>query len=315
MLADCAAHSAKSDKCQRHAPTIHQPTEELSSISSPYPFMKWSMDVVGPMESSGGAKRLKYLLVLTDYFTKWIEAKAYQQVKEHLVEDFLWENIVYRHGIPYEIVTDNGTNLTSAKIQAFCDKWKIRLTTSTPRYPQRNGQVEAANKTILSNIKKRLDSKKSLWSNILPGVLWAHRTTPRKTTNETPFSLSYGLEAVIPAKTSVPSMRRTTCPNNPDLNDQMLQDNMDLIEERRDQAMIRVQNYQQAAAHFYNSKIKIRRFNVWELVLRKVFSNTEEPNAEKLGTNWEGPYRITEVVRDGVYKLEKVINGIPELRS
>lgn len=86
------------------------------------------------MESSGGAKRLKYLLVLTDYFTKWIEAKAYQQVKEQQVEDFLWENIVCRHGIPYEIVTDNGTILTSAKIKAFCDKWKIRLTTSTPRY-------------------------------------------------------------------------------------------------------------------------------------------------------------------------------------
>lgn len=78
MLTDSAAHSAKCDKCQRHAPTIHQPTEELSSISSPYPFIKWSMDVVGPLESYGGAKRLKYLLVLTDYFTKWIEAKAYQ---------------------------------------------------------------------------------------------------------------------------------------------------------------------------------------------------------------------------------------------
>ncbi|KAG7533327.1 Integrase catalytic core [Arabidopsis thaliana x Arabidopsis arenosa] len=221
----------------------------------------------------------------------------------------------YRHGIPYEIVTDNGTNFTSVKVQAFCDKWKIHLTTLTPRYPQGNGQAEPANKTILSNIKKRLDSRKSLWSDKLPGVLWAHRTTPRKSTKETPFSLAYGLEAVIPAETSVTSVQRMTCPNNPDLNDQMLQDNMDLIEERRDQAMIRVQNYKQAAARFYNSKIKIRRFSVGELVLRKVFSNTKEPNAGKLGTNWEGPYRITEIVRDGVYKLEKVINGVPELRS
>ncbi|KAG7548011.1 Ribonuclease H domain [Arabidopsis suecica] len=259
---DCAAHSAKYDKCQRHAPTIHQPTEELSSISSLYSFMKRSMDVVGPMESSGGAKRLKYLLVLTDYFSKWIKTKAYQQVKEQQVKDFLWENIVCRHGIPYEIVTDNGTNLTSAKIQAFCDK-----------------------------------------------VLWANRTTPRKSNNKTPFSLTYGLEAVILAETSVPSMRRTTCPSNSDLNDQMLQDNIYLIEERRDEAMIRIQNNQQAAAHFYNSKIKIRRFSLGELVLRKVFSNTKKPNAGKQGTNWEGPYRIIEVVRDGVYKLEKLING------
>ena len=94
----------------------------------------------------------------------------------------------------------------------------------------------------------------------------------------------------------------------------MLQDNMDFIDERRDQAMIRVQNYQQAAARYYNSNIKIRRFEVGELVLRKVISNTRELNAGKRGTNSKGPYRITEVVRDGVYKLEKVINGVPELR-
>ena len=77
MLANCIAHSLRCDKCQRHAPTLHQLPKEMSSISSPYPFMKWSMDVVGPMEASGGKKKLKNLLVLlTDYSTKWIEAKA-----------------------------------------------------------------------------------------------------------------------------------------------------------------------------------------------------------------------------------------------
>ena len=89
----------------------------------------------------------------------------------------------------------------------------------------------------------------------------------------------------------------------------------DFIDERRDQAMIRVQSYQQDAARYYNSNIKIQRFVAGELLLRKVFSNTRELNAGKLGTNWEGPYRITEVVRDGVHKFKKVINRVPELRS
>ncbi|KAG7529790.1 Reverse transcriptase domain [Arabidopsis suecica] len=222
MLADCIAHSLRS-----------------------HGSLRWEEET-------------KNLLVLTDYSTKLIEAKAFQQVTEKQVEDFLWENIVCRHGIPYEIVTDNGTNLTSGKIKEFCDKWKIRLTTSTPSYPQ---------------------------------------------------------EAVILVETIVPSVRRTASPANSDLNTQMLQDNMDFIDERRDQAMIRLQNYQQAAARYYNSNINIRRFEVGELVLRKVFSNTRELNAGKLGTNWDGPYRITEVVRDGVYKLVKVINGVPELRA
>jgi len=157
MLADCIAHSLRCDKCQRHAPALHQPPEEMSSISSPYPFMKWSMDVVGPMEASGGKKRLKNLLVLTDYSTKWIEAKSFQQVTEKQVEDFVWENIICRHGIPYEIVTDNGTNLTSGKIKAFCDKWKIRLTTSTPRYPQ--GRQKPPTKLYLTTSRKDLIPK------------------------------------------------------------------------------------------------------------------------------------------------------------
>ena len=143
-----------------------------------------------------------------------------------------------------------------------------------------------------------------MWSDVLHGVLWAYRTTPRKSTQETPFSLAYGLEEVILVETIVPSVRRTASPANSDLYTQMLQYNMDFIDERRDHAVIRVQNYQQAAARYYNSNIKIRRFEVGELVLRKVFTNTKELNARKQGTNWEGPYRITEVVRDSVYKLE-----------
>jgi len=69
--------------------------------------------------ASGGKKRLKKLLVLTDYSTKWIEAKAFQQVTEKQVEDFLWENIVCRHGIPYEIVTDNGLTSPREKSKHF----------------------------------------------------------------------------------------------------------------------------------------------------------------------------------------------------
>ena len=110
---------------------------------------------------------------------------------------------------------------------------------------------------------------------MLHRVLWAYRTTPCKSTQETPFSLAYGLEAVIPVETIVPSVRRTASPANLDLNKQMLQDNLDFIDERRDQAMIRVQNYQQAAARYYNSNIKIRD-SKWESSFYEKCSATRE---------------------------------------
>lgn len=87
IAGDSEQFSLKCDKCQQHASMIHQPTQKLSSVSSPYPFMKWSLDIVGPMVSSSSA-RLRFLLVLTDYFTKWVEAEAYHKITEHNGKEF-----------------------------------------------------------------------------------------------------------------------------------------------------------------------------------------------------------------------------------
>ena len=142
MINDCENFTWKYKKCQRHAPTIHQPAEVLSSISAPYPFMRWSMDTVGPMHKS---KQKRFLLVLTDFFSKWVEADSYVSIKDTYVESFVWINIVCRLEDPNEIVTDNGSQFILTRFEAFCEKWKIRLTKSTPRYPQCNGLAESIN--------------------------------------------------------------------------------------------------------------------------------------------------------------------------
>ncbi|KAL5575765.1 hypothetical protein UlMin_017464 [Ulmus minor] len=99
-----------------------------------------------------------------------------------------------------EIVTDNGSQFISFDFQDFCKEWGIQLSFSTPRYPQANGQAESTNKTVINIIKRRLEKAKGLWADELPGVLWAYRTTAKTSTGETPFSLAYGSEAVIPVE-------------------------------------------------------------------------------------------------------------------
>ncbi|KAG7533312.1 Zinc finger CCHC-type [Arabidopsis thaliana x Arabidopsis arenosa] len=184
---------------------------------------------------------------------------------------------------------------------------------STPRYPQENGQAEASNKTILSNLKKCLSARKGGWYDELQPVFWAYRTTPRRATGETPFSLVYGMEAVVPAELNVPGLRRSEAPLNEELNSKLLEDALDTIDKRRDQSLIRLQNYQQLTARYYNSKLKNKPLNVGDFVLRRVFDNTKEEGAGKLGINWEGPYQITEKVRNGVYRL-KDLDGNPVQR-
>ncbi|CAL9222325.1 unnamed protein product, partial [Arabidopsis halleri] len=126
-----------------------------------------------------------------------------------------------------------GSQFISLQFEDFCASWRIRLNKSTPRYPQGNGQAEATNKTILAGLKKRLEAKKGVWADELDGVLWSYRTTPRSATEQTPFSLAYGMEAMAPAEVGCTSLRRSMMIQNNDLNDEMMKHSLDDLEENR----------------------------------------------------------------------------------
>ncbi|XP_074323885.1 uncharacterized protein LOC141660800 [Apium graveolens] len=97
----------KCDACHRHAPVIHQPSEQLHATVPSWPFMKWGMDIVGKMPPTPGQKI--FMLAMTDYFSKWIEAEAFKQVKSKEVISFIKRNVLCKFGIPSEIVCDNGS--------------------------------------------------------------------------------------------------------------------------------------------------------------------------------------------------------------
>ena len=88
----------------------------------------------------------------------------------------------------------------------------------------------------MNGLKKRLDDAKGKWVEKLPHVLWTYRTIPRKSIRETPFSMTYGAEAVIPLENGFPTMRTSTFTS--DGNDELLNRSLDLVEERRENAMV-----------------------------------------------------------------------------
>lgn len=114
---------------------------------------------------------------------------------------------------------------------------------STPAYPQGNGQAKAINKVIIDGLKKRLKEAKGKWVNKLSHVLWMYHTTPRKSTRETPFSMMYGSEAIIPLETGFPTMRSNQF--NSSSIEQILPTNLDLAEERKEVVTVRLAQYQQ----------------------------------------------------------------------
>ena len=95
----------KCDQCQRFAPSIHQPRGILNLLSSPWSFAQWGLDIVGPFPKAVGNK--KYLLVGTDYFTKWVEAEPLANIRDVDVKRFIWKNIITRFGVPHVLISDN----------------------------------------------------------------------------------------------------------------------------------------------------------------------------------------------------------------
>ncbi|XP_028072301.1 uncharacterized protein LOC114274538 [Camellia sinensis] len=269
-------------------PKIHQPARDLLPLTSPWPFALWGLDIVGPLPAAPGNR--KFFIATTDYFTKWVEAEPLATIKEQDVKKFVWQNVITRFGIPRALVSDNGTQFDGKLFRGFCEELKIEFYNSTPAYPQSNGQAEASNKTILDGLKKRLEKAKGKWAEELPNVLWAYRTTPRRSTGETPFALAYGMEAVIPLEIGMPTIRSESF--QPDLNNEVVALELDLAEERRERALIHIAAYQQELSKKYNKAVHPRLFKVRDWVLRKVLGNTVVPGEGKLGANWEGPYKL-----------------------
>ena len=114
--------------------------------------------------------------------------------------------------------------------------------------------------------------------------------------------MTYGVEAVISLETSFPTTR--TGLFNPKDNDEQLTRNLNLIEEKRENAMIQLAYYQQKLKQGYDANIKLRPLTPSDLVLRKVVGAAKNPAWGKLGPNWEGPYRITSQAGIGAYFLE-----------
>ena len=136
----------------------------------------------------------------------------------------------------------------------------------------------------MKGLKKRLDDAKGKWVEELPHVLWTYRTTPRRSIGETPFSMIYGADAVIPLETGFLTLKTSSF--NPSSNNEFLERSLNLIEERRESAMVQLAYYQHKLKQGYDDKVKLRPLVPGDLVLRKVFGIAKNPTQGKLGPNW-----------------------------
>ena len=164
---------------------------------------------------------------------------------------------MHRFGISQSITTDQGTMFTRYEMTYFSKDYGIQLIRSTLFYAQANGQVEASNKVLISILEKMLEDNSRDWYIILSETLWAYKTSKRGSTWASPYSLTYGQDAVRPMKVVVPFLRvsRHNDLNPQEYNEAMMME-LEALDGKRLQALDHIMIQKNKVARAYNKRVK-----------------------------------------------------------
>ena len=139
---------------QMSASKIRAPATSLQTIEPTWLLVKWGNDIIGKLPPSQGI--FEYVVVVVEYFIKWIEAKPVTNMSSFTMKKFLWQNIICHFGVPRHITVDNETQFDSRDFRNYCQNMGIQLCFALVRHPQSNGAVERANRIICTGISKCL---------------------------------------------------------------------------------------------------------------------------------------------------------------
>lgn len=203
LFSDAFVFVKSCDRCQRFEGKQQLKSLPLKPIITKGPFQQWGLDFIGEINPHSSGQH-RWILVATNYFTKWIEAIPTRKSDYNVVMKFLLENIFSRFGCPHKLITDNATAFRAKELVEMCDSMGIKLVHSTSYYPQGNGLAESSNKSLIMIIKKLLEDNKKNWDAKLKYALWADRVTIKKSTGSSPFKLVYGTNAIFPIQLTLP---------------------------------------------------------------------------------------------------------------
>uniref|UniRef100_A0A3P9PE55 Gypsy retrotransposon integrase-like protein 1 n=1 Tax=Poecilia reticulata TaxID=8081 RepID=A0A3P9PE55_POERE len=182
--------------CEARRPPTPCQQAPLKHVVVSKPFEKIAMDFTElPLTTYGN----RYMLVVMDYFTKYINLYVLPDQRAVTVAKCLFEDYICRHGVPHSLHTDQGRQFDSDLIKCLCLSMGVHKTRTSPYHSMSNGMVERANRSIKDQLAKYLYSKGGEWDVHMKQVEFAYNTCVHSTTNFTPIFLVHGREARLPA--------------------------------------------------------------------------------------------------------------------
>ena len=293
MGTDIKNYVQSCNTCQQRKKPLR--TEPLHPIKVGRPYDRIGMDIVGPLPRTKRGNL--YIVVATEYLTKWPEARAIPDAKAASVVSFFYEDIICRHGCPRELLTDQGTHFVNEMLDAMCKRLGVNHRLSTAYHPQTNGLVERFNRTLCEILAKYTNEYKEEWDVLLPSALFAYRTMRQNTTRYEPFYLTYGREAILPIELVIPSQPEAPIQDFEEMYFDRLYQIIGPMEESRRMAQENIRKAQKRQAQQHDRRITSHRYQIGDKVWLKNF------RAKKLDPKWTGPYFIHDIRTNGTVKL------------
>ncbi|XP_024515315.1 uncharacterized protein LOC112340704 [Selaginella moellendorffii] len=247
------------------------------------PFEKWGIDFCGPFPP---ARRTgyKYVLVCTDYVTKWSEVKVLWEDTGKKVAEFFYEQIITRFGVPLELVSDRGTHFLNEAVAALTETYGVYHSKSTPYYPHCNGQVECTNGTLCQIVTKTCSASRMDWDKRLLDAVWAYQV------------------ALLPVELEVPALRMGV-EHAMDWDGAIQQrlNELERLDEMRLLAFQAREALQKRRKKWHDDHIRERKFAIGDLVLLYDSKFWKWPG--KLKIRWLGPYVVVNVNDNGSVQM------------
>lgn len=290
------------DPCQRSGNPTFRNHWPLTPIIPLAPFEKWGIDFIGPIFPVSFRKN-RYIILATDYATKWVEAKATRRNDAETSAEFIFENIIMRFGYPLELVSDRGTHFLNEVIANLTRRYHIKHRKTTPYNPKANGLTERANGIVGKVLSKVVSAHKTDWDRKLCSVVFAYNTTRKVTTGRSPYYLVFGQEVVQEVETAVESFRILAIRNaDRDTNLQSRFDDLDTLEEERRESLDSTRILQAKRKETFDRKLP-KDTGIREGSLVLMYDSRQKDFPGKLQTRWVGPFKVSKVYENGSLQL------------
>jgi hypothetical protein len=254
------------ESCQKFKDVQLAPAAMLHPIIKSCQFHCWALDFVGQIHHAS-SKGHRFVLVATDYFTKWTEVVPQKNMTHSEVIQFILEHIIHRFSIQQTLTTDQGLSFMSHQVCDFAESLKIKLLCSSTYYAQANGQAESSNKTLIKLIKKNIEENPKRWHEVLSKALWAHHISKHSATKVTSFELVYRQKVILSIEINMDALRIA---RQNELSaghyHNLILDRLDEVSDERVKALGEIERDKLRVAKAYIKRVKEKLFQVGDLV-------------------------------------------------